>query len=108
MVQGYAKAVIPVHNPEMPLNSLLGELSLRQIHQDLSAGSCGVCSLGSWVLPRSLSQTSEYSEETHLLSPKTRFCLFLSLKYDSVMKNETVVPVGGLQEREVYSGIKIC
>lgn len=50
----------------------------------------------------------KYSEETHLLSPKTRFCLFLSLKYDSVMKNETIVPVGGLQEREVYSGIKIC
>lgn len=93
-----------MHNPEMSLNSLLGELSLRQIQQGVSAGNCRVCSPG---LLRSLilSQISKYSKEKHLLLPKTRFCLFLSIKYDSVMKNETIIsppPLGRLQERGVY------
>lgn len=53
--------------------------------------------LRSLILP----PISGCSELKHLLLPKTRFCLFLNTEYDSVMKNEIIIHLGGLQERGV-------
>lgn len=41
-----------------------------------------------------MSQISKYSGKKNLLLPKTRFCLFLSIKYDSVTKNEAIILLG--------------